>query len=206
MLETTKLKASPAWPRPALENTKSQPGLNQNIFPKKRRIFLPRGDDEVTTHFVLAPWTYPTNIISTSHQKPDAALETPECETVLCCGQSGTVWPGRNNCTRRIKENQRGTQCNPEFKFLSLFCLCKQLLGQVSALQILLLSLLCEKPASCTAFLYLGSWKWRLAFQISTFKMLDLRSLFLVSLTLALHLCKTQTPFLLRMNWSYSVN
>jgi len=43
------------------------------------------------TDVVLAPWTYPTNRTSTSHQSPGAALESPACEIVLCGGQSGTV-------------------------------------------------------------------------------------------------------------------
>ena len=63
----------------------------KSIFAKERRIFLPGGGDEVTIHMVLALWTYPTNITSTSHQSPDAALESPAWETVLCGGQSGTV-------------------------------------------------------------------------------------------------------------------
>lgn len=43
------------------------------------------------THMVMAPWTYPTNITSTSHQSADAVLESPACEIVLCGGQPGTV-------------------------------------------------------------------------------------------------------------------
>lgn len=158
----------------------------KSIFPKERRIFLPGGGSEVTMHMVLALWTYPTHITPTSHQSPDAALESPACETVLCGGQSGAVWPRGNNSISRIKENQRRTQCDPELKLLSHFCLWKQLLRLGSALQVLLDPLMCTEPSSCIAFLYLGPWNGGLAFLISTFETLDFVSLFLIAPTSSL--------------------
>lgn len=150
----------------ALENMKTHPGLKKSIFPIKRRIFLPGGGTEVMISIVWALWTYPTNMPSTSHRSPDAALEIPACEFV----------PGGSIALGGSKQTKGRPLCDCELKPLTL----QTVDGAGQCPADLLGSPLCEEPASCVGFLRLGTRNGGLAFQISTFKTLKFRSLFLI--------------------------